>query len=191
MIIETLVAASAMLGPPDLIACPRTHQMPGYPDRAVVIVLDAEVIGPDGGTPAQRRLLTEMEEPGIMEQRCWNPDTDELGSNGGIQLILLATPERITQAEADAIRVARLLDAHADQTGGPPVSLDVLGAAADGYRLEIAEHGWTVVADNSDAVLCSVFQGGIEESRVVECAINYEPIKRNLRVVHDRAGQAS
>ena len=182
MILEALLVATVAVPPAEAMKCPRTHQLPGYPEDSAVILVDGEV---RGSGPDVAAMLDPEDIEGI-EIKCWNPDTDELPASSGIPLILITTRAMKTATMDEVRDAANLVREFAREHGRMPDSVEELDPGqASGLELSRVGDGWHVSTTGPRALHCTA-QVEAEGDPSVGCRSTYALARRSLREAYER-----
>jgi hypothetical protein len=183
MLMEALVVAATTLGG-DELKCRRTHQLPGLSASSNVVFVDGEFYREQDELTAR---VSSRDDLFRIELSCWNPDTDEFNSRlGGIPLVLVVSVEAQAEAAARSQDMAQRVRAHVESTGGLPPSLRDLGADASRFSLSVLESGWSIAPIDDSHLHCSLTQPDDGTESTVDCSVNYDRIRSELRAVYER-----
>jgi hypothetical protein len=178
MIAETLTLYSLLLpAGGESFKCPPDYTLPGHQPRTPVVVVDGEITHDPAATAVEGESIHSI------EVACWNPETDELPSEIGVQLILITSKEAARAVRAEFESVVESLQRFARSSSRLPKSLDELGSSGESARaIRYAVSGatWSLESRGPVAYGC-IGSGSGAEVADIECRPSHDLVKQSLR----------
>ncbi len=113
-----LSIAVVLSGSPETAKCPPSHTLPGATPGEPAVLVDGEIVS--GLEAIDRATLHSL------EITCWNPESDEVHAERGVQLVHVVTKARVLDVQQALESFRSAFAAFRAEAGVSPESLEEL-----------------------------------------------------------------